>query len=634
MHDDFMDNGTRERRARCLLGVVLILFGILTFRLYLLQIADWEQYQIQSEKNTMQPVPIEASRGLVRDRNGVILVDNRPSYTISVIPPRLLRNTDRATRERMISRLSQIVGRPEAEIQKKLLSRKRHYYEPVRLKRDVDFETVSVVEEDRYDLPGVEIQVQARRGYPAFDGEFPLAPHILGYVGLIDPDQYSQMASRGYSYDDQIGKRGIERLCEPLLRGREGVKYIEVNAWGREVGSFPDKTEPPVSGQDIVLTLDWRLQLAAEEAFGDSLTGSLVALIPETGEILALVSKPGFHPRSVRDPQEWKVLQSGLHNPLLNRSIQGAYPPGSVLKMVTAVAALEMGLLHPDEPRYDPCEGELAFGDRVFRCHRAAGHGELTLRQALILSCDTFFYHLGLEVGIANWTRYARTLGFGRPTGIDLALGGDGEAGGLLPEREYYEKEGKWFEGIMLNLTIGQGETLTTPLQVARYMGALAAGVLPRPYVLKNGERKHPPPPVQISAQTLDQIRSILYDVVERPLGTGRRARIQDVAVAGKTGTAQNPHGDDHAWFVAFAPVEETRIVLAVLVENAGQGGEIAAPIARKVLETYFQILPPDPDSEVVAARVASRAPRVEASSPVDPVSAIPSSEPIRLISR
>lgn len=629
MHDDFMDNGTRESRARFLLGSVLILFGILTFRLYLLQIADWEQYQIQSEKNTMQPVPIEASRGLILDRNEMILVDNRPSYTISVIPPRYFRNTDLAKRNYMISRLSKIVGRPEEEIHRKLLSQKRHFYEPVKLKRDINFETVSVVEEARYDLPGVEIQIEARRGYPAFNREIPLAPHILGYVGLIEPNQYPQMASRGYSYDDQIGKRGIERLCELRLRGREGVKYIEVNARGQEVGNFPDKTEPPMSGKDIVLTLDWRLQLAAEESFGKNLNGSLVALEPETGEILALVSKPSFHPRSIRDPKEWKTLQSDPHNPLLNRSIQGAYPPGSVLKMVAAIAALEMDLLTPNESRFDPCEGELAFGDRVFRCHRANGHGELTLREALLLSCDIFFYHLGLEVGIVNWTHYAKTLGFGQPTGIDLALGGDGEVGGLLPDRKYYEKEGKWFEGVMLNLVIGQGETLTTPIQIARYMAALSTGRLPHPFILKNNElsknnpftREALPDPIPISTQTLKQIRSILQDVVENPLGTGRKAHIKGIKIAGKTGTAQNPHGDDHAWFTAFAPVNNPQIALAILVENAGQGGEIAAPIARKFLKTYFEILPSNQKSEVIVAKIDENLPPVKKLLQVEPIS-------------
>ncbi len=637
MHEDFMDNGTRERRERCLLSAVLILFGILSVRLYMVQIANWEQYRIQSEKNTMQPVPIEASRGLVRDRNGTILVDNRLSYTISIIPPRLLRNTDPSIRKRVVSQLSQTIGLSKTRIQEKLSSRKRHFYEPVKLKQDVGFEMVSMIEEDRYDLPGVEIQIEIRRGYPTFNGPFPLVPHILGYVGLIDANAYAQMAPLGYSYDDQIGKRGVERLCEAQLRGQDGVKYIEVNVWGQEVGSLPEKTEPPVAGQDVFLTLDWRLQLAAEQALSDTLKGSVVAMDPNNGAILAMVSKPGFHPRSIRNLLEWNALQSNPQKPLLNRSIQGEYPPASVFKMVTAIAALEMGLLGPDELRYAPCRGKLTFGDRVFRCHKPAGHGKLNLREALIHSCDTFFYQLGRKVGIANWNHYAKLLGFGQATGIDIAEGGEGEAKGLITDRAYYEvHRGSWAEGYMLNLSIGQGETSVTPIQVARYTSALAVGSLPRPYVLKSSAPHARSTPVQISAQTLAQIRSILFQVVESPYGTGRRSRIEGVTVAGKTGTAQNSHGEDHAWFVAFAPVEAPQIAVVVLAENAGQGGKVAAPISHKVLKTYFEVIAPEQAPDVtVAALASSNTPRSEKSPPPPPAHLSPPPDtPVQPISR
>ena len=586
MHDDFMHNGTRERRAYVLFGAVMLLFGILTVKLYLLQIADWEQYRIQSENNTMQPVPTEASRGLIRDRNQTILVDNRPSYTISVVPPRLLSSTEDTERKEIIARLSHIVGLPNAKIEEKLNSKNRHFYEPVKLKLDVGFETVSIVEENRYDLPGVEIQVEARRGYPTFSDAHPLAPHLLGYVGLIDANQYAQMKSLGYRYGDQIGKRGIERLKEAQMRGQEGVKYIEVNARGREVGSFPDKTQPPIPGKDIRLTLDWRLQQTAEQAFGDSLKGSLIAIDPTTGEILAMASQPSFHPRSIRDIHAWRALQSDPAKPLLNRSMQGEYPPASVFKMITAIAALDMGLLEADEYRFDPCEGELAFGDRIFRCHKTGGCGELNLREALIHSCDVFFYHLGREVGIDNWNRYAILFGFGQPTHIDIAA--DGEAHGLVPDRNYYVKRrGKWFEGNMLNLSIGQGELLATPLQVARYNAALASGQLLNPHIFMDTATKKTQLP--IAQTTLEAIRSIMQDVVARPEGTGRHAHLADISVGGKTGTAQNPHGNDHAWFVAFAPAENPRIAITVLVENGGGGGAVAAPIAKKVLQAYFE---------------------------------------------
>jgi penicillin-binding protein 2 len=589
MHEDFMDNGTRERRAHWMLGSVLVLFGILFVRLYLLQITGWEQYRIQSEKNTMQPVPIEANRGLILDRNGKILVENRPSYTISVVPSRLMRNTDPNTQARVISRLSATVGLPEKRIKKKLASQRRRFYDPVRLRRDVGFEMVSMIEEDRYDLPGVEIQVEARRGYPSFNRPFPLAPHILGYVGLIDAKMFSRKRPQGYSMDDQIGKRGVERLCEPVLRGQEGIKFIEVNARGREVGSFPERTQNAVSGHNLALTLDWRLQLEAELSFQDSLRGSLVAMDPRSGEILAMVSMPGFHPRSVRDIQEWHALQSDPQKPLLNRSIQGEYPPASVLKMVTALAALELGILGPDEPRYIPCEGELEFGDRVFGCHLESGHGKLTLRSAIVRSCDIFFYNLGREVGIANWNKYAKILGLGRRTGIDIAAGGDGEAKGLITDRAYYEKNrGNWVEGFMLNLSIGQGETTATPVQIARYISALAVGSLPQPHVLLRNTATSRSEPVSISEANLTHMRSILKDVVNSLHGTGKQARVRGVVVGGKTGTAQNSHGEDHAWFTAIAPMENPEIVVAVVVENAGQGGVVAAPMARRVLEAYF----------------------------------------------
>jgi penicillin-binding protein 2 len=602
MHDDFMQNGTRERRTRVLLSVVALLFGILTIRLYLLQIADWEQYRIQSENNTMHPVTIQASRGLIRDRNGVIMVDNRPSYTISVVPPRLLANTDSAVRAALIERLAQIVGLPHKKIEEKLESKNRHFYDPIKLKLDVGFEAVSIVEENRYDLPGVEIQVEARRGYPTFNNALPLAPHILGYVGLIDATQYTQIKTQGYRYGDQVGKRGIERLLENRMRGREGVKYIEVNARGREVGSFPEKTQSPVSGEDMWLTIDSRLQQVAERAFGDSLRGSLIAMEPHSGEILVMVSKPGFHLQSIRDPQAWRALQADPSKPLLNRSLQGEYPPASVFKMVTAIAALDMGIIEADEYRFDPCEGEWAFGDRIFGCHKIEGCGELDLREALVQSCDVFFYHLGLEVGITNWNHYSRLFGFGEPTHIDIASGGDGEMHGLVPDRAYYEKRhGRWFNGNMLNLAIGQGEILATPIQVARYTSALATGKLPVPHLLKDAEYQADPLP--ISSHVLETVQNIMYNVVSLPHGTGRRVRVADVSVAGKTGTAQNPHGKDHAWFVAFAPLESPRIAVAVIVENGGSGGSIAAPIAQKVLSAYFEYLEPQTKTDELVAQ-------------------------------
>ena len=601
MHDDFMDNGFRKFRARWMMSVVIGLFAILFVGVFRLQITDSERYRIQSKKNTMQVVPIDAGRGLIRDRNGVVLVDNRPSYTISVLPHRLRRSTDSTVRGHVVNRLSKVAGLPVQHINRRLTDRNRRFHEPVRILRDVGFNIVSVVEEERHDLPGVEIQFESRRGYLSYNGGLPLAPHIIGYVGLMDAKTYERKRDMGYRLDDQIGKRGVERMCESELRGREGMKFIEVDAFGREVGSFPEKTSGPVRGNDIHLTLDWRLQRTAELAFADSMRGSLVAMDPNNGEILAMVRKPGFHPRSIRDLSQWRTLQADTSNPLLNRSIRGEYPPASVFKMIAAIAGLEMGLIDSETARFRSCTGGLQFGDRFFRCHNASGCGRLSLRGALVRSCDVYFYQLGRKVGIANWSRYTRMLGFGHPTGIDIAAGGDGEAAGLVTDRSYYKKRyGHWAEGYMLNLTIGQGETSVTPVQIARYVSALAVGRLPRPHVLKDTAPESIP--VQISAQSLKTIRSIMLDVVEDPYGTGKRARVEGVRVAGKTGTAQNPHGEDHAWFTAIAPAHHPEIVIAVVVENAGNGGAVAAPIAGRVLKAYFDLAQPKKKADTIVA--------------------------------
>ena len=611
MQSNFTHNGIRERRSRILFCVVVLLFAILGIRLYTLQIAEWEQYHIQSEKNTMQPVIIQADRGLIRDRNGIILVDNRPSYNISVIPPRFLANIEEDKCNGLLKRLGQIVDLPCATITEKLQSHNRHYYDPVNLKLDVDFEAISIIEENRYDFPGVEIQIEPRRGYPTFDNAistdfsnaqhnvskfFPLAPHTLGYVGLINASQYTQMKTQGYGYHDHIGKRGIERIFEDRMRGHKGVKYVEVNAKGREVGNFPEKTDPPISGEDLWLTLDWRVQQAAEHAFADSMRGSLIAMHPQSGEIIALVSKPGFHPQSIRDPKAWQRLQTDPSKPLLNRSLKGEYPPASVFKMITSIAALDMGILKADEYRLRPCTGSWVFGDRRFRCHNKNGCGTINMRQALVNSCDVFYYQLGLRVGIDNWHRYAAMFGFGELTNIDIAAGGDGEARGLLPNRAYYkQKHGFWAGGYMLNLTIGQGELLATPLQVARYTSALATGQLPTPHVIKGTQERTTSLP--LSKEIIKTIQSMMVDVVNSPGGTGRRALLPNIVVAGKTGTAQNPHGEDHAWFVAYAPAENPRIAIAVIVENGGSGGRVAAPIVQKTLEAYFEHAVPKPKS-------------------------------------
>ncbi len=572
----------KELREQHLLGGVCVLFAILVVRLFLIQVADSERYDQLSEQITDQPVPLEAARGLIRDRNGEVLVDNRPSYTVSVVPPRIVRNNK--LDEEVIDRLCSLAGLDRQEVLKSLRSKSRYYYEPVKLKRDVGFKTVARLEEDRYDLPGVEIQVESRRRYPLLDGEIPLASHVLGNTNMIDPDEYARLSPKGYSYGDYIGKRGVEKLCEGDLRGKNGSKYVRVNAVGRELGLISEKTCLPTPGQDVYLTLDRRIQQAAEKAFPDSMVGSLVAIDPRNGEVLAIVNRPRFNTNTLS--ATWSKLEAHPKDPLINRALVGLYPPGSTIKMVSALAALELGVSDPEDT-YVVCDGGVQVGDRYFKCMHH--HGKLNLTQAIAQSCNVYFGKLGLEIGIDEWHRYGRMLGLGEKTGIDLAKGGDGEKAGLYPDRSYYG--GSVLGGVMFNLAIGQGEVTLTPLQMARYISAIATGTLITPQVIKNGTHFPTKPLKHISERNLGIVRSSLLEVVLGERGTGKRARVGNFKIAGKTGTAQNSHGADHAWFLAFAPFDRPSIALALIVENApGTGGGVAAPIAQKVLRTYLEI--------------------------------------------
>jgi penicillin-binding protein 2 len=352
-------------------------------------------------------------------------------------------------------------------------------------------------------------------------------------------------------------------------------------------------------GSDLVLTIDLSLQRAAEKALSDTLSGAIVALDPATGEVLALVSKPDFDPNlfsSVVPESTWKALNEDPGHPLLNRAIQSTYPPGSVMKVITAAAGLESGVI-TQQSRFSPCSGAYKFGDRWFGCWQPEGHGSLGLVDAIAQSCDVYFYQLGLKLGLDRWSDYAAGCALGHPLGLDLG----GEAGGLVPTREYFDNRyGKknWGPGVLLNLVIGQGENLWTPLQAAEIMAAIAnGGTLYRPYLVREihspGGRSLPQKPVIVghmpfSATNLKILQRALRAAVHDLRGTGRMASVRGVDVAGKTGTAQNPRGEDHAWFAGFAPVENPRIAVAVVVEHGGHGGSEAAPIAARVIGAYL----------------------------------------------
>jgi penicillin-binding protein 2 len=613
---------SRKQRARILVGFIGISVLVLGLRLFFLQVIKASYYNRISEENRIRLVPLPAPRGIIADRNGRIVTFNRPSYTVFLIPYEV------EELNLLAERLAPILNLDLSVLKEKLRANWSRRFEPIKLKKYADFETICVIEEQNQDLPGVMYQVEQTRRYP----ECKWAGHVLGYVkelskeelsagsvlspGKSDPSQPGRLGLSpaekvGYRLGGYIGRKGVEKQYDDLLRGKEGVRFLEITAAGKIIGPLEDReSNLPVKGADIKLTVDMDLQMEAESALASFESGAVVAIDPRNGEILTLLSKPGFDANllvGTLTPEEWSgILQNPLH-PLLSRTVQAAYAPGSTLKLLTAAIALESKIAHRNS-YLSPCSGSYRFGRRAFGCWRPDGHGRLNLVDAIIRSCDVYFYQLGLKVGLERWSRYAKLCGFGEKVRVDLP----DELKGFVPSLEYYHKrygEAEWVKNLVINLSIGQGEILATPLQLASfYCGLVTDGTVYQPHILEEVTR----PDGRIistqseilrrlpfSSSTLRVLKEAMVGVVNDQDGTGTLARIPQITVAGKTGTAQNPHGEDHAWFVGYAPAENPRIVVAVLVENIGHGGTFAAPVAKRIIGTYLRrgVVAEQPDS-------------------------------------
>ncbi|MBT3345233.1 MAG: penicillin-binding protein 2 [Gemmatimonadetes bacterium] len=558
------------RRLRGLLVGVVLLFAVLFLRLFHLQITTADDYAKESADNIYSKRRVKAPRGLILDRDGEVLARNRASYSISLI------SGSKEDDARAVAAMEEAIGesvpyhRGDATI---------------RLKRDVTFETVAIVEERlRGDGFPLHVDIEPQRLYPEGD----LVAHIIGYMGEMQEGEMATSA-RSYRRGDYVGKTGLERVYQDSLRGIDGVSYVEMDAKRRITNErpFPDREQAPIPGHDLRLTIDLDIQRAAERAMPDSLPGSVVVLNARTGAVLTMVSQPSYDPNvfvSYRAQEQRRHLVQDERRPLLNRAISGRYPPGSTLKLVAAVAALEAGITDTLST-FEACAGSLQVGDVVFRCNNRDGHGELNLLDAIATSCNIYFNHLGLILGIESWHEYGQRFGFGLPTGIDLD---PEEQAGLLPDRQYHIQQEGWVTGHMMNLVIGQGYMLATPLQVARYAAALGnGGLLVTPHFY--GEA---PPPQQIegvSQASWETVRLGMHRVVYGEKGTGRRAQVAGIDLGGKSGTAQGPRLNDDAWFIAFAPFDEPEIAVAVVVEDGGGGGSTAGPIAGAVIEAYLQ---------------------------------------------
>ena len=600
----------RESRFGLIAGLVAAGFGLVVLGLLRLQVVQHEQYAELSKENRVRLEVLRAPRGAIFDRHGDLLADSTPSFSIVFRPfPSESVHTLGLTRSvSWVSRVAELVELDTLEVRRRVVQANRSGQSAL-LRRSAPFAVMAAVEETRSELPGIEVQVEPLRHYP--HGTW--AAHLLGYAGEINDIELDSLAAQGYRSGDLIGRTGVERSYEDILRGRDGAEYVVVNAMGKRVSGLsegpPLRPEP---GHNLSLTLDLKVQRALEEAMAGVARGAAVALDPRDGGILGLVSRPAFDPNEFSEGVSyvrWQELSSGGSNPLLNRALQGVYPPGSTFKIVSMLAALRFGVAEAGT-RLAPCNGHYLFGGRSFGCWKASGHGSLDFVEALQHSCDVYFYQLGPRIGLPHLEETARALGLGDRTGVDLP----GEHRGLIPSEAWYDRRwgpGRWRKGMMLNLAIGQGELLMTPIQLA-LLGAEAAngGRAVRPHIVQAALGV---PGFQLARPTQSGLVAApeVWDAVHRGLelvvesGTGTAARVPGVRVAGKTGTAQNPHGKDHALFVCYAPAEAPTIVLAFVIENSGHGGSVAAPMAGQILRALFlpdslksqHMVPARPDS-------------------------------------
>ena len=583
--------------------IVLCLAGLLFLRLWFLQMVEGEELRQRSESNRLRVQELPPWRGMILDKNGEVLVANRPSYDLAVvmedvtdIPP-------------LAQRLAKLLHLEAAQVKTQLEAARAGGLSQVRVKADLSWEEMAQVETFQPELPGALIQVQAKREYR----QKGRACHVLGYLGEISETQLKSGRFPNYKMGDSLGKCGIEAAWEEYIRGKRGYRRIEVDAYGRELGQLDRQF--PTPGANIVLTLDSRLQEEAENCL-EGQAGAIVALDPRTGKILAMASAPPYSPVAFErglTSHEWQTLSKRKDHPLENRVIKGQYPPGSTFKIVMAAAALEEKVITPGATF--PCTGELASGQHIFHCWRKGGHGNVNLHRALVESCDVYFYTLGRRLGIERIAKWSKLFSLGAPTGLRL----DREMAGLVGTPAWkmtrYPRH-PWQEGDTLSVSIGQGYNTVTPLQLAKMTAAVAnGGRLFEPQLVEKVESPAgeilfqaptiPKSLVDVSPVTLALVRKALKGVVHEEGGTGKGCLIPGLEVAGKTGTAQvvtlekekkekekrgktTYHYQNHAWFVAFAPVEEPEIVVAVLVEHGGGGGAVAAPLARRVIAAYF----------------------------------------------
>ena len=604
--------GRLKNRLRILLIIVSVALSLLVIRLWYLQVIKGYDLRQRSENNSVRLRKIKPLRGLIMDEGRRVLVDNQPSFDIVFIP----------NRTKDIRKVVEKINALYTERSLKFpaltsLPDRAKPFVPVLLERNISMEKLAVVETHALDLPGVVTEVTPIRQY--LNGE--MTAQIIGFTGEVSREELDRNISPRLTPGDIIGKFGIERFLDDHLRGKNGAEQVEVNVAGKEVRSLGRIPAEP--GDNVVLTINSALQEAAWTAIGNR-AGAVAVLDPRSGAVLALVSSPSFDPNLFNGGisfEDWENLSNNPKHPMENRSISGQYPPASTYKPIIAAAALEEGLITPEKTFY--CNGTFELGDRTFRCWQHKGHGNVNLHRAIVESCDVYFYNLGKLLGVDRIAHYARGFGLGAPLGIDL----NREKGGLIPTKQWKlsRLRAPWQIGETISLAIGQGFNLVTPIQLANAYAALAnGGTLYRPRLIKQLEfsdghvvkvfQPEKQGVLPVRPENIDIINRALWGVVNEKGGTGYILKRQEQDVCGKTGTAQViglPQDEkarkakrvaadfrDHALFVCFAPYRNPEIVVAVIMENAGHGGSAAAPVAKKVIETFFALKKMAPDQQ------------------------------------
>ncbi|RTZ71291.1 MAG: penicillin-binding protein 2 [Gammaproteobacteria bacterium] len=584
------------------LAVVLALLGTLGRMVYL-QVNQHEHFTTLAQDNRVKLIPLPPTRGLIYDRNDRLLALNRPAFNLEIVPEKA------GDIQAVLKRLGRLVELKPTDIERFEKARRQHRrFESIPIKLDISNQEAALFAVNQHQFPGISIRARLTRTYPL---GYALS-HVVGYVGRISLEDLKRIDTSNYAGTTYIGKTGVERSYEETLHGLVGFQQVEVNALGKTVRVL--KETPPQPGKSLRLHLDSRLQKVALEAFGD-FNGAAVAIDPGTGGVLALVSKPGYDPNPFVEgisSKDYTALRSDPDKPLFNRALKGTYPPGSTVKPFMGLAGLELGTITRDSKKYCPGFFQLPSHDHKYRDWKRGGHGKMDVDQAITQSCDVFFYSLAHEIGIDKLKNYLRQFHFGEKTGVDLV----GEQRGIRPSREWKRKRYKqvWFPGETVIMGIGQGYFQATPLQLAAATAAIANGghyLEPRLVAElldeNSGTRSavesvdHPIP--MHNEQNWNKVREAMTHVVEGHRGTARRIRSEDYRIAGKTGTAQvftvaqdaeyneeevAHHTRDHALFIAYAPVEYPRIAVAVIVENGGHGGSVAAPIAKRIMDAWL----------------------------------------------